>query len=64
MEEMLRKNMGDALRTPGQAGGDVVATLREMEARITARLDELGGRLERLEHADGSGPRPTKAGKT
>lgn len=62
IEETLRRNVGDAFKTPGQSGGDVVAALHEMEARlaaaltaatdaVNARFDDLGARLDRVESA-------------
>lgn len=49
MEETLRRNLGDALKTPGQAGGDVVAALHEMESRLAASIDAVNTRLDELE---------------
>jgi len=55
MEEYLRKNMGDALRTPGDASAQVMRLLTEMESRIHARFDEIEARLNAI------APAPTKS---
>ena len=49
MEDYLRRNVGDAARTPGDAEASVVAALHEMEGRLNRRLDELADRIDRLE---------------
>lgn len=58
MEEMIRRGAtglggglvaGDPLATPGQAAAELLAGLRAMESRLTARLDDLAMRIASLE---------------
>lgn len=57
MEEFMRQRMGEALAPTGQGSADVLAALHEMEARLSARIDDLASRLDG--DAGDSGPTST-----
>ncbi|HMN96706.1 MAG TPA: hypothetical protein PKC43_09700 [Phycisphaerales bacterium] len=62
MEELVRRNMGDAMKPPGQAGAEVLAALTEIESRLSARLDQLEALLRSRGAGSGQGRPADSAG--
>jgi hypothetical protein len=60
MEQMMKANLASAFDTAsGGASGDVMAAIREMDAKITSRLDELAERMDAVE-GEGANPKPSR----